>query len=477
MISRGLGLFACAIFFGFTNAVAANDMAKPDVLFLAVDDLNDWIGCLEGHPDVQTPHIDRLAKRGVLFSNAYCAAPACNPSRAALLTGIRPHSSGVYHNNQPWRKAMPDVVTLPQHFMKHGYRAVGGGKIYHGGFDDRASWNDYFHGRGNARKVAAKSSNGLNRGHFDWGPTTGTDEDMTDYHTVSWAIERLSEERDQPLFLAVGLHRPHLPWNVPQKYFDLYDANKIQLPKIDPQDLSDVPGAGVRMANPQGDHKAVLDADQWRPAVHAYLASISFADAQIGRLLDGLDKSPHAKETIIVFWGDHGWHLGEKQHWRKFALWEEATKAPLIVVAPGVTQASTRIERPVDFMTIYPTLAELCGLPIPAHVDGKSVLALLKDPNAESDQPAITTHGRGNHAVRMDQWRYIRYSDGSEELYDRARDPLEWKNLADDSQFAAAKHRLASHLPKQEAQDASRGKGGGERKKGRGKAKRAAVAE
>ena len=428
---------------------------KPNVLFIAVDDLNDWVSCLGGHPQIKTPHIDRLAARGTLFTRAYCVAPACNPSRAALLSGKRPFSTGIYHNNQPWRPVLRDVLTLPQFFKQNGYHVVGGGKIFHG--DDPSYWHEYFRRSGDPRPKV-ESVSGLNRAHFDWGPVEERDEDMGDYKLVSWAAEQLGKKHDRPLFLAVGFVKPHLPWYVPRKYFDLFPLDSIQLPKVLEDDLKDVPPAGVRMARPEGDHKAVVAAKQWRHAVQGYLAAITFLDGQVGRLLDALDRSAYRDNTVIVFWGDHGWHLGQKQHWRKFALWEEATRAPLIFAGPGVPRAGSRCERTVDFMSIYPTLADLCSLPVPQHVEGVSLRPLLQNPGASWDRPAVTTHGRGNHAVRTEKWRYIRYHDGSEELYDHEADPLEWNNLAGDPRLAEVKKQLARALPAKEAPDAPRAK-------------------
>jgi arylsulfatase A-like enzyme len=421
------------------------------VLFIAVDDLNDWVGFLGGYPDVKTPHLDKLAARGVAFTRAYCSAPACNPSRASLLCGVAPSTSGVYHNNQPWRKAMPDVVTLPRYFMDHGYHVIGSGKIFHGGFPDRGSWHDYFKGGGDP-KPSDRPVNGLPRtAHFDWGPLDAGDERMGDFKTVDWAIEQLGRKHEKPLFLAVGLHKPHLPWYVPRKYFELYPLDKIQRPIAPADDLDDVPPAGRQMARTKADHLRVVESKNWERAVQGYLASISFADAQIGRLIDALDTSPTADRTIVVLWGDHGWHLGEKQHWRKFALWEEATRAPLVIVAPGVAKTGGRCGRTVSLLDLYPTLVDLCGLPAKTGLDGHSLKPLLADPNAAWDHPAVTTHRRANHAVRTERYRYIRYHDGSEELYDHDVDPLEHRNLAGDAKFADIKRQLAKSLPQNDA--------------------------
>lgn len=449
---------------------AENAPPPPNVLFIAVDDLNDWIGCLGGNPDCKTPHIDALAARGVLFANAHCAAPACNPSRAALMTGVRPSTSGVYLNSQPWRPAMPQVTTLTQHFMRHGYQAVGGGKVFHGGFNDPASWDFFFaKSKDPAPSQQVLADPHSRAGGIVWGRLDVEDEAMDDYRVVSWAVEQLQHRHDKPFFLACGVFRPHMPWQVPQKYYDLYPLDKITLPQAPEDDLSDVPPEGVKMARPQGDHATILETNNWRHAVQAYLASISFADAQIGRLIAALDASPYRDNTIVVLWGDHGWHLGEKQHWRKFSLWEEATRAPLLIVAPGVSKAGGVCRRAVDFLNIYPTLADLCGLPIPKHVEGVSMRPLLQDPQAPWDGVALTTHGRRNHAVRTDDWRYIRYADGGEELYNHRVDPHEWTNLAADPQFAAVKQKLAERLPTKDAPNAPSGEA---KKQGRKKARR-----
>lgn len=434
---------------------AGSSPAKPNVLFIAVDDLNDWIGVLGGHPQARTPHIDRLAKRGLLFQHAYCAAPACNPSRVALLTGIRPSTSGVYHNSQPWRPVLKDAVTLPRHFMKHGYRVTGGGKIFHGRYKDPASWEHYEPSPGDPKPGPDVLRDPRSRsGGIVWGELEAADADMGDYAVVSWAIEELNRKHDRPFFLACGIYRPHMPWQVPRRYYDMFPLEDVVLPEVPEDDLEDVPRAGVSMARPRGDHAKILETGNWKRAVRAYLASIAFADAQVGRLLDALDRSAHKDDTLVVLWGDHGWHLGEKKHWRKFALWEEATRAPLIFVVPGLTQPGRVCGHPVDFMNIYPTLADLCGLPVDDALEGVSLKPLLANPDTAWDRPALTTHGRNNHALRWRPWRYIRYADGTEELYDHERDPGEWTNLAGDPRHADVMQSLRARLPGLNAPDA-----------------------
>ena len=435
----------------------AEAQEKLNVLFIAIDDLNDWVGCLGGHPDAKTPHLDALAEHGVLFTHTYCAAPACNPSRAALMTGIRPSTSGVYHNPDPWRKSevLKDAVTLPQHFMAHGYRAAGSGKIYHGGFPDPPSWDEYWPSQTKNKPgdpmppTEARPLNGIPQTkHFDWGPVDTSREEMGDWQVADWVNQQLEQEHDQPFFLACGFFRPHLPWYVPQEYFDRHPLDSVTLPEIQEDDLDDVPVTGRKMARPQGDHAKVVKHDQWRKAVQAYLASISFVDECIGRVVEALDRSPHRDNTVIVLWSDHGWHLGEKLHWRKFALWEEATHNVMMMVAPGTTEPGGRCDAPVSLLDIYPTLVDLCGLTPRSELEGNSLVPLLKDPDADWEPPALTTHGANNHSLRSKRWRYIRYEDGTEELYDHENDELEWHNLADEPKYVKVKAELAQWLPK-----------------------------
>jgi arylsulfatase A-like enzyme len=444
----------------YQNIILAQKTSRPNVLFIAVDDLNDWIGPLDGYKGVKTPNIDKLAKKGMNFTRAYCPAPVCNPSRTALLTGVRPSTSGVYQNWEPWRRALPKAVTLPQYFMANGYEAVGVSKIFHDAYNDSASWNIYYP---QLRQLTPEKTPVNGFGNFDWGPLQANDEDMADYKHVQRGIDYLNETHDKPFFLAVGIKRPHLSWWVPQKYFDLYPLSGIQIPKVTNNDLDDVPPIGVGMAHrlPIGemnavnrnmeDHKFIIENDKWKQAVQGYLACISFADAMLGRLLDALEKSAYKQNTIIVFFGDHGWHLGEKEHWRKFALWEEATRVPFIIVAPDIAKPNSLCERTVNLMDIYPTLISLCGLPPKDGLEAIDITPLLKNPKLPWDHPSITTFGQANHAVRTERWRYIQYSDKTEELYDHDADPYEWKNLASDPKYADTKKKLAAWLPKTNA--------------------------
>jgi arylsulfatase A-like enzyme len=431
------------------NALAPNGK-KWNVLFIAVDDLNHWVSPLGRNNQVKTPNLDRLASWGTTFTQAHCAAPLCCPSRAALMSGLRPGTSGVYVNNDDWRKAIADSLTIFSHFKKNGYKVVGGGKLYHGGFDRDTEFD--FYKRDAPNNANRNAFNKDQFGGIKWAQLDAGDDALNDYHNAQWAAEELSKKHDdKPIFIACGIFRPHMPWNVPKKYFEMYPIDKIQLPPYQKDDLDDLPIEGVKMAD-NGDHKALFkntNSDSlWRAAIQAYQACITYADVQVGRILDAVEKSPERENTIIILWGDHGWHLGEKHHWRKFSLWEEATRAPFFMVVPNMTKGGSRCNRTVDFMSIYPTLADLCGLPIPKHTEGYSIKSLLQNPNAAWDKPAITTFGLNNHSIRTEKWRYIRYAKGGEELYDEIADPYEWKNLANDKKYDAVKKELAAFLPK-----------------------------
>jgi arylsulfatase A-like enzyme len=453
-----------------------------NVLFIAVDDLNHWVGHLGRNRQAKTPNLDRLAARGVTFSNAHCAAPLCNPSRAALLSGLRPGTTGVYQNSDPYSGVIQSQQSLFSHFRKVGWKTLARGKLWHGGIGFRDQWV----GEGSGEKSdlgAARFLENRSIGGIQFGVLKGGDELVPDTATADYGISQLEQQHEGPFFLALGFHKPHMPWNVPQKYYDLHPLDEIELPPVRDGDLSDIPEAGLRMAKPEGDHAEVLKSGRWKEAVQAYLAACSYLDAQIGRVLDALDKSVHRENTMICLWGDHGWHLGEKEHWRKFALWEEATRVPLIWVVPGMTQGGGVCSRPVDLMSVYPTLCSLAGVPVPAHVEGRSIDSLLRAPQAEWDGAAVTTFGKNNHAVRNSRWRYIRYADGSEELYDHQSDPYEWTNLAGAGDLAGVKAELSRYFPNKNVDGVRVGAGSGEvgagdaaRKRGKGAKKKAGEA-
>lgn len=432
----------------------------PNVLFISFDDLNHYVGFLGRHPDAHTPNLDRLAARGMVFERAYCQAPLCNPSRASLMTGMQPATTGVYGNRQPFRfsPVAGDAVTLPQHFRHHGYHTSGSGKVYHGIYTDPVSWDDYAPKRTQQTYPEAqppqKPHSGVDGlGNLDWGPLDVSDEQMGDYQSVSHCIEQLRRSHDRPFFLTCGFTRPHLPWYAPRRYFEQVDPQRVTLPTVPEDDLDDVPEPGRDMIHHHL-HQRLLETGKWSEALTAYLACLRFVDGQIGRLIEALDASEHADNTIIVLWADHGWHLGEKHHWKKFTLWEEATRVPLLIAAPGYKPG--RCERPVGLVDLYPTLVELCGLPAREALEGRSLCPLLAEPGGRWEHGTITTYLRGNHAVRFGPWRYIRYADGSEELYDHRFDEMEWTNLAADPAYAKVKRELAAELPAEDAPDAPR---------------------
>lgn len=431
---------------------------KPNVLFIAIDDQNDWIGCLGGHPQVQTPHIDKLAARGTLFTNAHCQAPLCNPSRTSLLTSKRPETTGIYGLAPSFRavEGLKDLVSLPQHLRRNGYKSLTTGKIFHGGIG-RGKKDDEFHVIGPASSVGAKPAQKLvktpnNHPLVDWGTFPHRDEDKGDWQITDWAIKQLEGTHSQPFFLSVGYFLPHVPCYVTQKWYDLYPSESLKLPPVQRNDRDDTPRFSwyLHWKLPEPRLKFLEESKQWENLVRSYLASTSFVDAQIGRLLDALERSGHSKNTVIVLWSDHGWHLGEKLITGKNTLWDRGTKVPLIFAGPGVVSGA-RCNRPAELLDIYPTLSDLCGLQAPAGLEGHSLVPQLKDASAPREWPAITTHNAGNHGIRTEDWRYIRYADGSEELYDMRRDPNEWTNLASDPQHAVTKATLKKWLPAKSA--------------------------
>jgi arylsulfatase A-like enzyme len=451
-----------------TGQDGADALSKPNVLFIAIDDMNDWVGCLGGHPQAKTPNIDKLAEKGVLFEEAYCAAPLCSPSRTAMMTGLRPATTGIY-GNRTWFRDIPrytDWVTMPQYFREHGYRAWAGGKIYHmpdGEFSDPSSWNEiysrtmgtplppkeerYRHG------LQSLFSNKILQRILDWGPIKESTEETDDWRTADLASEFLEQDHDKPFFLACGIMRPHNPWHAPQKYFDMHPVEQVQLPPYLENDLDDVPPIGRKMAGEE--FKIIKEHGEWRNVVQAYLASGSFADACVGHVLDALEKSKYRDNTIVVLFGDHGYHIGEKDHITKSALWMETSRTPLIIHAPGVSKKQAKCKRPVSLLDLYPTLLELCGLPARNDLDGRSIALLVRNPEKEWPYPAVITHSPSwfgvNHAVRSEEYHYIRYADGGEELYDVAADPNGWTNLAGDPKYTGAKDGLRKWLPKTNA--------------------------
>jgi arylsulfatase A-like enzyme len=427
---------------------------KPNILFIAIDDQNDWVGPLGGHPLVKTPHLDRLAQRGTTLLNAHCQSPLCNPSRTSLLLGLRPTTTGVY-GLSPWFRSLErwkDRVALPQYFKSHGYRTYTTGKIWHGGVGGPQARAQEFDVWGPAGGVGAKPDKKLvgvtpggNNPLMDWGVFPHRDEDKGDHIVASWALEQLqTAPKDQPFFLAVGFFLPHVPCYVTQTWYDLYPDDDSILPQVKRDDRADTPRFSwyLHWDLPEPRLKWIEENKQWHNLVRSYLASTSFVDAQIGRLLAGLEAHGLADNTIVVVWSDHGWHLGEKGITGKNTLWDRSTRVPLIFAGPGV-RAGARSTQPAELLDIYPTLVELAGLPARTDLEGLSLVPQLKDPAAKRARPAITSHNQGNHGIRSEKWRYIHYADGTEELYDMVNDPREWTNLAGDPAHAAvlAEHR------------------------------------
>lgn len=461
---------------------------KPNVLFIACDDMNDWVGFLGGHPDTLTPNMDRLAKRGVVFERAYCASPICGPSRAAVLTGLKPETSGVYHNAGTYVDYVPEAVVLPKFFRDSGYHVMGCGKINHamgcvvpenydefgpdaGAIGGPFTWEelnmnpgkpverDDIAGRSDEVKSGIvknvypgkeiergglkarlplngidnridRPANGYNT--FDWGPVSVGDDEMPDGKMAKWGVEKLGKEGDKPFFLAVGFYRPHQPWYAPAKYFEPFARKKLAVPETVKRDLSDCGEAARQYAHYpwSGALSTVQKHQQWQEAIRGYLASIHFVDAQVGRLLDALDQSVHAENTIVVLWSDHGWELGEKEHWGKHSPWEGSMRVPLVIIPPKSWKAKPgRSQGFASLLDLYPTLADMCGLRVPKGLDGLSLKPVISGEKKEVREAIVSTLGRSTFCIRKGKMKLIRYYDGSEELYDLEADPNEFRNL------------------------------------------------
>jgi choline-sulfatase len=444
-----------------SSARAAESAAThPNVLFIAIDDLNDWVGCLGGHPQAQTPNMDRLAAHGTLFRNAHCQAPLCNPSRASLLTGLRPSTTGIYGLAPGIRDVARtrDCVTLPQYFAQHGYFTAGFGKVFHDGSIPERLHTNEFNVWGPAPGMPLPPAKFVNTPDkmraVDWGVYPPDDHQQADWQIADAAIAQMkSLPRQKPFFLAVGFRLPHVPCFASQQWFDRFPAeDQITLPPVKENDRDDVPEFAwyLHWKLPEPRLCWLRKAGQWRALVRAYLASTTFMDSQIGRVLDALDATGRRDNTIIVLWSDNAWHLGEKAITGKNSLWDRSTHVPLIFAGPGAGQGA-KCSQPAELLDMYPTLVELCGLPARKDLEGHSLVPQLKDPGAPRSWPAITSHNQGNDTVRTEHWRYIRYADGSEELYDYPNDPNEWTNLVADAKFAATREELARWLPKSPA--------------------------
>jgi len=449
--------FLCLVIPGKAQLSSNAKSKKPNVLFISIDDLNDWINTFswKGRQGMKTPNFDRLAKMSMSFSNCQVPSPACAPSRAAIMTGVHPVVSGITGWRHPeWRKvpALQKVETIEQFFKARGYTTLGGGKIYHtqapprhiGNQSEAHGWDYYFPSlqipvpfqvRAPKESIEIKNRTEIPQpDYFSWGAIPLGDEYMADYHIVEWANHELSRSHDKPFFLAVGLTKPHDPWEVPQKYFDLYPLDSIRDIDIKKDDLNDAWVHGRRPLD-----KFINDNNQTKKVIQSYMANISFADAMLGRLLDCFEKSRYKNNTIIVLWSDHGMHMGEKENWEKFTLWERSLRAPFFIMAPGITKAASTSPVPVATIDLFPTLAELIGEKRPAYCTGESLVPILKGINT-IHSPVLSVYELKDsingkpydaYTIRTQRYRYIYYpSSGLEEFYDHDIDKNEWENIA-----------------------------------------------
>jgi len=414
-------------------------------LFIAVDDLRDTIGALQNFSNIKTPNFDRLAASGLTFENAHCAAPACSPSRTALLTGWSPARTGFSENGQTWSDDLEYAETLPRTFMKAGYYTVGSGKIFHG---DGALQNFHSDFQVPYDKDYGEVGDAMGK------PLDIPASEMPDAKRIDFILQELATAPNTPVFFAVGLLKPHLPFNVPKEYFDRFPLDEIPLPPMDPEGIRDLPPIARHIARGNGEqngrlyHEHVIENDLWQRNIQAYLACVAFVDDQLGRLLDAWEASPHGEQGIVVLWGDNGWHLGEKEHWSKFTLWREATRVPLIIRAPGVTEPGTRTRSAASLLDLYPTLLDLCGLPPRDDLDGITLRPVLRSPGITWERAAIIYHGWKNTAVSNHRWHYIHYRDQSKELYDLAADPHQFHNLANDPDMTPIINSLHNQIPR-----------------------------
>ncbi len=450
----------------------ASAQQQPNVLFLAVDDMNDWVGCLETTPRAITPNLDKLAARGVNFTNAHTAGVFCAPSRAAIFSGQYASTTGCYQTGN-YFVAHPEIDALQMVFAKGGYTTLGAGKLFHhpAGAIDRRGWTEFFL-RNRSQRTSGWPLNSwseetpfpdpfpasiYNQGQkitgglfLEWGAIPNEkEEEMADTIRINWAVEQLKKEHDKPFFLACGIYAPHFPNYCPQKYFDLYDPAKIELPPYKADDLDDLPPKIKKIKTARSRiHQKLESLDAVDDAIHGYLACMSYADAMMGRVLDALAASPYADNTIVVFWSDHGYHHGEKGDWGKHTLWERTSNVPFIWAGPGVAEGA-KTDVTASLIDMYPTLVELCGLPAPHQpLEGQSLAATLAAPDAAKDRNVFLPHmNAGEYAVINRDWRYIRYGDDGEELYDLQKDPNEWNNLASLEQYGDLKAEMRKSAP------------------------------
>lgn len=469
-----------ALVLGAASALNATESKRMNVLFIISDDLNNFLGCY-GDSLAKTPHLDRLAQRGVLFQRAYCSFPLCGPSRNSMLTGLYPNSSGILSNAQIFRQTIPSHRSLPHAFRDAGYFAARIGKLYHynvpgsvgtDGHDDPASWELELNPAGVDRLLEEPDIFTLTPGQFggtlSWYASPREDKHHTDAMLAAdaeWVLERCARQKDRPFFLAVGFFRPHTPYVAPRPYFDLYPREAMPLhPPVEAFRVPELPDAALGSYKKEQDK---LTDDLRRECVQAYYASISFMDAQVGRILDALDRLKLADRTIIVFTSDHGYHMGEHGLWQKMSLFEESSRVPLMIAVPNRSRGGTVAEAPVSHVDLYPTLAELCGVPTPDNLQGQSLVPMLSDPSVKGRGWALSHVTRGGirraspsspagvtgnrffgYSIRTPRWRYTEWDDGNQgrELYDHDADPKEMKNLAAETAHAATIAELSALL-------------------------------
>jgi arylsulfatase A-like enzyme len=473
---------------GFMSLIlsfSAQGQSKPNILFIAMDDENDWIGPFGGNPQARTPNLDRFCRESAtIFTNAHCSAPVCCPSRSSLLSGFRPERSGCYNNDQNMLQStlIQQHATMPEYFSKNGYLTISSGKIFHKHQtpegQDQGQWafDIWEQEKGNNKprrdqltsrtegmldgvKLTNQNYTGLTGADFAWGPTLSGKEETTDYRTAQWFSRQLQSDFDKPFFMAVGMAKPHLPWYVPREFFDMYNTDTLKIPEYRLDDLDDIlTPSGEKKFTATDDFLWVMqDQKLFRGAVRAYLACTSYADYCVGMILNALEKSKYKDNTIVVIWGDHGWHLGEKLRFRKVTLWSESTRMPLIIRTPAMNTGHT-CNRVVNLIDLYPTLIELCGLPRRDMIDGRSLVPLFKNPDRKWPYPSITTQAPGSFTVNDENYRYTLYNDGTEELYDLNGDPMEWTNLLrlHDKKADRAMARLKKWIPKTSAPELTR---------------------
>ena len=428
---------------------------RPNILLIAVDDLNDWIGPLKGHPQALTPNIDRLAKEGIVFTNAHCQAPVCTPSRSSLMTSLYPSTTGLYFLNPDIRHSpiAKKNVLMPQRFQNEGYYVTGAGKLFHNrsGINEKYIPNYGGNYGGFGPFPAEKLTDFPGHPLWDWGIFPNDDTLMPDYKLATWAESILKNEIATPFWMGVGFYRPHVPQYAPKKWFDLYPLDSIQLPKVITNDLDDISKYGrdiTREGHVSPKHEWVVQNEQWKPLVQSYLACVSFVDAQIGRVFDALKNSDYAKNTYVVLFSDHGFHLGEKKRYAKRSLWNDGTRVPLIFWGPNISKGSCK--KPVQLIDIYPTLLELTQISPDKLHEGHSLMSILKGKEEKWPHHARTTFGPGNHAIISENYRYIRYNDETEEFYDHTNDPHEWKNKSKEPKYQKLIDQYRALLPEDE---------------------------